>query len=152
MSDSERWRPHVTVATIVKKDGRYLLVYEKTENGLRYNQPAGHLEPNESIVDAAARETLEETSWGVKIDGFVRLSQYKAPSNDVTYVRVTFSATALRHYPSRPLDKGIENAVWLTKDEIKSRASQMRSPMVLEDIEFFEANNLLPLAYVQSVN
>jgi 8-oxo-dGTP pyrophosphatase MutT (NUDIX family) len=101
------FEPHVTVATVVEQEARFLLVEEWADNRLVYNQPAGHLEASESLQQAAIRETLEETGWAVALRGIVGVSLYTAPANGVTYFRTTFAATALQHH-NHPLDEGIE--------------------------------------------
>lgn len=142
------WYAHVTVATIVKKDDTFLLVHEQTDNGEKYNQPAGHLEPNETLYEAAIRETKEETGWDVELTGLVRVNQYTAPSNGVTYLRVTFLAHPTSFNENAKLDEGIIEAKWLQLEEIKQLGNQLRSPLVLSDIEFNCTQPTLPLHYV----
>lgn len=142
------WAPHVTVATLIERDNRYLLVYEEAEGRKVYNQPAGHLEPNETLTEAAIRETLEETAWTVTLTGVVGVNLYTAPSNNVTYFRTTFIGDAINHDPNRRLDKGIIDAVWLTYEEIVARKDQLRSPMTLQIIEDYRAGRRFPLAVV----
>ena len=129
------WAPHVTVATIVERDGRFLLVYEEAEGRKVYNQPAGHLEANETLIEAAIRETLEETGWDVKPEAVVSVRLYEAPTNGITYLRVTFAATAIAQHLDRALDNGIIEAVWLSREEIVARLPELRSPMTLEVID-----------------
>lgn len=148
----DNWYAHVTVATVIEKDEKYLLVHEHTESGNRFNQPAGHLEKSESLLEAAVRETKEETGWDVKVTGLVRVNQYTAPSNGVTYLRVTFSAKAIRHDPAYTLDDGIIGPVWLSFKEIKEKEKQLRSPLVISDIEFFQSQPPLPLDFVNCYN
>jgi 8-oxo-dGTP pyrophosphatase MutT (NUDIX family) len=142
------WAPHVTVATIVERDNRYLMVYEEADGNKVYNQPAGHLEPNETLQAAALRETLEETGWTVKLTGVVGLNLYTAPSNGITYFRTTFIAEALSQDPTRQLDTGIIEAVWLTYEELLARKDQLRSPMTLQIIEEYRAGRRFPLEVV----
>lgn len=139
------WAPHVTVATIVERDDRYLMVYEEAENRRVYNQPAGHLEPNETLIEAALRETREETGWTVKVTGVVGVNLYTAPSNGITYFRTTFIAEPLSLDAEQPLDTGILEAVWLTYEEILARKDQLRSPMTLQIIEEYRAGRRFPL-------
>lgn len=136
--------PHVTVATVVVKDQQFLLVEERVSGSLVYNQPAGHLESDETLQQAAVRETLEETGWEVKLKGVLGLSLYKAPANGVTYLRTCFIADACRHTPA-PLDEGIERAVWLDYEEILVRADRMRSPMVIASVQRYLAGDYYPL-------
>lgn len=131
------WQPHVTVATIVQDENRFLLVEEHNEavSHLVINQPAGHVEANETLIDAAIRETLEETGWTVEITGLLGIYTYTPPSmpND-TYYRFCFLANALSHDAQRPLDTGIERAVWLTLDELE-QTGRARSPLVIRCIQ-----------------
>lgn len=142
------WYPHVTVATVVENDGRYLLVHESSDGRLVYNQPAGHLDPDESLAQAALRETLEETAWDVQLTGFLGVCLYKSPYNGVTYLRNTFLATPLQHHPQRQLDRGIAAAVWLDYEQILQRRRQLRSPIVLQAIEEHRAGRNFPLDLV----
>lgn len=139
------WAPHVTVATVVIRDGRYLLVYEEADGKLVYNQPAGHLDPNESLQQAAIRETLEETGWNVRLTGVVGVNLYEAPSNGVTYLRTTFIAEAVSLDTDRTLDTGIVEAVWLTYEEIMERLAELRSPMTLQVINDYRAGKRFAL-------
>lgn len=142
------WAPHVTVATIVERDGRYLLVYENADGKQVYNQPAGHLDPNESLQEAAIRETLEETGWTVGLTGLLGINLYEAPSNGVTYMRTTFIAEAISHDTERKLDTGIIAAVWLTYEEILSRQAELRSSMTLQVIDDYRAGKFFPLSVI----
>lgn len=139
--------PHATVATIVEKDGKYLLVHEYSKGRLVYNQPAGHIETGESITDAAIRETQEETGWRVEPNAFVGVSVYHAP-NGISYIRNTLAATAIEHNPEQPLDEGIESAVWLSYEEICQRQDELRSPIVLKVIEDYREGKTYPLALI----
>lgn len=142
------WAPHVTVATIIEQDNRYLMVYEEADGKKVYNQPAGHLDPNETLKEAAIRETLEETGWSIELTGVVGVNLYTAPSNGITYFRTTFIAKALSHNTQRPLDTGIIEAVWLTYEELVARKDQLRSPMTLQIIEEYRAGRRFPLQVV----
>ena len=144
------FRPDVTVATIVARDGRFLTVEESVRGELRLNQPAGHLEPNESLAEAARRETLEETGWHVEIEHLVGVYQWTSTAGD-HFVRFTFAARDLRHDAHAPLDSGIVRAVWLTRDEIAGAGARLRSPMVLKSIDDWLAGRRLPLAAIQSL-
>lgn len=137
--------PHVTVATVVEQSGRFLLVRERIGGEEKLNQPAGHLEANESLQQAAVRETLEETGWEVEATGVVGIDLYQAPANGVTYVRTTFIARPLHHRPDAPLDTGIIGPIWLTPGEIRERAAQLRSPLVLKVIEDYLSGRRFPL-------
>lgn len=142
------WSPHVTVATIVERDNRYLMVYEESDGKKVFNQPAGHLDPNETLADAAIRETLEETGWTVNLTGVVGVNLYTAPGNGITYFRTTFIGQAISHDQSRKLDTGIIEAVWLTYEELIERKAQMRSPMTLQIIDDYRNGRRFPLSVV----
>ncbi|HAB01477.1 MAG TPA: NUDIX hydrolase, partial [Pseudomonas sp.] len=101
------WHPHITVATIVEDEGKFLFVEEFKAGQHVFNQPAGHLEPNETIAQAALRETLEETAWEVQLSGVVGIYLYTAPSNGVTYQRICFAARPVRHHHDLALHSGI---------------------------------------------
>jgi 8-oxo-dGTP pyrophosphatase MutT (NUDIX family) len=136
--------PHATVATIVEKDNKFLLVRERSQGRLVYNQPAGHIENGESILAAAIRETYEETGWHVSPKAFIGVSIYHAP-NGITYVRNTLSAAPTQHDADAPLDDGIEAAVWLSHAEIVELKAELRSPIVLKVIEDYMAGKSYPL-------
>jgi 8-oxo-dGTP pyrophosphatase MutT (NUDIX family) len=129
------WQPHITVATIVEHEGRFLMVEELKGGKLVLNQPAGHLDPNENLRDAAILETLEETGWDVELTAVTGIYLYLAPSNGVTYQRICFAAKALRHHPERALDTGIVGAPWFTREELASQPERWRSELVLRCID-----------------
>jgi len=142
------WAPHVTVATIIERDNRFLMVYEEADGKKVYNQPAGHLDPNETLKAAAIRETLEETGWTVTLTGVVGVNLYTAPSNGITYLRTTFIGEPVSHDQTRQLDTGIIEAVWLSYEELLARKDQLRSPMTLQIIEEYLAGRRFPLNVV----
>jgi 8-oxo-dGTP pyrophosphatase MutT (NUDIX family) len=139
------WRPDVTVASIVPHAGRFLLVEEAVRGELVLNQPAGHLEPDESLLDAACRETLEETGWSIELTDLVGIYQWMNPDNDSHFLRFTFAARLLRHDPQRRLDEGIVRALWLSRTEIAAEHARLRSPMVLRSVDDWLADKRLPL-------
>lgn len=142
------WQPHVTVATIVEKDNRFLLVEEFAGGELVFNQPAGHLDPNETLQQAAVRETFEETGWHIELQGIVGVALYEAPSNGVTYHRTTFFAKALEHDAAAKLDDGIQRAVWLSYEDILERSDRMRSKLVIKAIEQYRDGHQYPLSMI----
>lgn len=144
VAEPEVWRPHVTVATVVPRDGRFLLVEENVRDRLVLNQPAGHLDPAETLHDAALRETREETGWDVELTCLVGVQQWQAPGGD-QFLRFTFAAEALRHDPTRPLDTGIVRALWMTREEVAAAGERLRSPMVLAGIDDWLGGRRLPL-------
>ena len=131
---AEPWRPDVTVACVIERDGRFLVVEERVLDRLVVNQPAGHLDPDESLVEAAERETLEETAWRVRVNGLVAVYQWRNPDDGAAVVRFTFAAEALAHESERALDHGIVRALWLTQAEIESGRHALRTPMVARSI------------------
>jgi ADP-ribose pyrophosphatase YjhB (NUDIX family) len=143
------WQPHITVATIVEDQGRFLMVEEFKAGKHVFNQPAGHLEANESLLDAARRETLEETAWEVELTGVVGIYLYTAPSNGVTYQRVCFAARPLKHHPERTLDSDIVRAVWLTRDELQATPERWRSELVPRCIDDYLAGPPHSLALIR---
>jgi 8-oxo-dGTP pyrophosphatase MutT (NUDIX family) len=142
-------RPHITVATIVEDQGRFLMVEEFKAGKHVFNQPAGHLEANESLLDAARRETLEESAWEVELTGIVGIYLYTAPSNGVTYQRVCFAARPLKHHPQRPLDSDIVRALWLSRDELLAVPERWRSELVPRCIDDYLAGPLHSLALIR---
>jgi len=140
------WTPRVTVAAVVERDGRFLLVEEVADSRLVLNQPAGHLEHGESLLDACRRETLEETGWQVEPDAVVGLYRRIEPTTGITTLRVCFSACAVAHDPDRPLDTGIERAVWLTREELLADAARHRTELVLRCVDDYLAGARHPLA------
>lgn len=139
--------PHVTVATVVERNGSFLLVEERAAGQLVYNQPAGHLDPNETLQQAAIRETLEETGWLVELRGIVGLSLYTAPANGVTYMRTTFAASPMK-LTDNPLDEGIVRAVWLNHEEMLASRAKMRSPLVIASVEQYLAGKCYPMELI----
>ncbi|MFZ5492333.1 MAG: NUDIX hydrolase [Pseudomonadota bacterium] len=140
------WTPRVTVAAIVENDGRFLLVEELAQGQLVLNQPAGHLEHGESLIDACRRETLEETGWQVEPDAVVGLYRRIEPTTGITTLRVCFSARALRHDPDRPLDEGIERALWLSREELLASTGRHRTELVMRCLDDYLAGARHPLA------
>lgn len=144
-ADEDIWRPHVTVATVVPRDGRFLLVEEDVRGRIVLNQPAGHLDPDEPIQRAAIRETLEETGWDIELDCLLCVQQWRHAESGRQFVRFTFGAVPVRHHADRALDDGILRALWLTREEIAAEAARLRSPMVLASIDDWLAGHRLPL-------
>lgn len=148
---TERWKPSVTVAAVVHRevDGlrQYLLVEEMTPEGLRLNNPAGHLDPGEGPLEAAVRECLEETACVFTPQALlgVYLARFQRPGDDVTYVRFAYSGTAGAPDPQRALDAPIVRTLWLTPAEVRASAARHRSPLVLQCIEDDLAGRQLPL-------
>ena len=140
--------PHITVATIVERAGKFLMVKENSGGRLVYNQPAGHVEVRESLFDAAIRETLEETAWRVNLVQLLGIYQYTSPDNGITYIRHCFIAKAIEPRTERDLDEDIAEALWLSLDELEQREPQMRSPLVLEVIRDYLKGISYPLSLI----
>lgn len=143
------WQPDVTVATVVVDGGRLLMVEESAGGRLVLNQPAGHLEPDESLIQAAMRETLEETAWEVRLTAFVGAYQWRAPETGRHYLRFAFAAEPVVHHPERALDEGINRALWLTPGEVQAETHRHRSPLVWRAVSDFLAGRRQPLELLQ---
>jgi 8-oxo-dGTP pyrophosphatase MutT (NUDIX family) len=145
-----RFTPHITVATVIEKDGRFLFVKEHAEERVVLNQPAGILEMDESLIQAAIRETLEETGWDIEITQLIGIYLYTAPSNNVTYQRVCFAGRALAQRENYQLDEGIIAPTWLSRDELIEQQSLWRSPMVLRCIDDYLAGERFSLELLKA--
>lgn len=149
-----RWKPSTTVAAIIERDGRYLLVEENTPEGLRLNNPAGHLDPGESPAQGVAREALEETAHPFKPTALVGvyLSRFQraATGEDITYLRFAFCGELGEFDAERRLDHGIVRTLWMTPDELRASTERHRSPLVLHCIEDHLAGRRYPLDVVST--
>ncbi len=145
------WQPDVTVATVVAREGRFLMVEERVSGLNVYNQPAGHLEPDESLCAAAVRETLEETAWQVEIRAFIGAYQWKVPETGQHFLRLAFAAEPLQHLPGRTLDEGIVAAHWLLPEEIRALSHRHRSPLVWQTLQDHLNGQAHPLSAVQQL-
>ena len=139
------WKPNVTVAALIEREGRFLLVEEETDDGLRFNQPAGHLDEGESLATACAREALEETAWHFRPTALVGIYQWPRPQGDVTYLRFAFAGELGAHEAGRTLDTGILRAVWMKPDEIRATTDRHRSPLVAQCVDDYLAGRRFPL-------
>jgi NADH pyrophosphatase NudC (nudix superfamily) len=144
------WKPHVTVAAVIETDGRFLLVEETTDNGLAFNQPAGHLEPGEDLISAIKREVLEETAWQFEPEAVVAVQLWRRNPDFPSFVRFCFTGNVHNHDPKRQLDEGIIDLHWLTRDEISSKQQQLRSPLVLKSVDEYLEGHRYPLTLLQS--
>ncbi len=146
------WKPSVTVAAVVERDGRFLLVEEDTREGRRLNQPAGHLDPGESLAQAVVREALEETAHHVDpvacVGVYMSRNLDEKSGTDVTYVRFAFACRIVAHDAGRALDAGIVTALWLSPDEIRSRRDVHRSPLVMRTVDDYLAGKRYPLELI----
>lgn len=139
------WKPNVTVAAVIERDGRFLLVEEETRQGLRFNQPAGHWESNETLTAGTIREALEESAYDIEPQYLIGIYRWHASESDTTFLRFAFGGVVTAHHPERTLDAGIVRTVWLTIDEIRANQALHRSPLVLRCIEDYLANKRYPL-------
>ncbi|CAN4269098.1 MAG: hypothetical protein RLZZ434_46 [Pseudomonadota bacterium] len=143
-----QWMPHATVAAIVEDQGKFLLVEEETDRGNRYNQPAGHLEDNESLLAAVVRETMEETAYTFHPEALLGIYHWKHEHNDSTYLRFAYIGRVSHHQPTQALDEGIVRSVWMTVEEMREQAMLMRSPQVLKCVEDYLAGKRYPLEVI----
>lgn len=144
---------HNTVAAVIEDQGRFLMVEEHTENGLvAFNQPAGHLDPDEGLLEAVIRETREETGWEFLPEGIVGIYQWRVPPDGKTYLRFCFHGTCRDHRPDLPLDTGIIRALWMTHEELVSRQPHLRSPMVLRCIDDYLSGVSHPLSILHNLD
>ncbi len=144
------WKPHATVAAIVEKDDRFLMVEEDVEGEIVYNQPAGHLDPNENLIDAVIRETREETAWLFKPEALVGIYLWQQPGTERTFLRFAFVGQCSDHQQDQALDEGILRALWMSKDELL-QSGKLRSPMVIKNIDDYVAGKRYPLDVLSTV-
>lgn len=139
------WKPHVTVASVVEQAGRFLLVEEVVEGRRCYNQPAGHWEPGETLLDAVVRETLEETGYDFRPEYLIGVYHWEHPGKDLTYLRFSFGGSIGAQRPNYPLDEGIIGPVWMTVEEVVAQSPQHRNVMVQRCINDYQAKKRYPL-------
>lgn len=145
------WKPHVTVAAVIERDNRFLIVEEESAGQIVFNQPSGHLEPNESLIDACIRETKEETRWQVKPLGIIGIYRWTHPVRSQTTLRICFSAEAETHDDNAALDQGVLDALWLTRDELLLQPNKLRSNLVMRCIDDYLSGSLMPLSMVADI-
>jgi 8-oxo-dGTP pyrophosphatase MutT (NUDIX family) len=153
----ETWLPHVTVAAIVERDGRFLVVEEHTANGLRLNQPAGHLEAGETLLQAVIRETLEETAHPFAPEALVGMymTHFERPGSEgvtagVTYLRFTYCGTSGAPDAARVLDPDIVRTLWMSADELRACPERHRTPLVMQCVDDYLAGRRFPLDFVHT--
>lgn len=139
------WKPHATVAAIVERDNRFLIVEEMSAGKVVYNQPAGHLDPDESLITAAIRETQEETAWQFTPEYISGIYRWDQKSTDRCFLRVAFVGSCKNHNKDQKLDAGIIKALWLTRDELVAQQDKLRSPLVLRCIDDYLEGKKYPL-------
>lgn len=152
MSKERQWKPNVTVAAVVERDGRFLLVEEQTSDGTRYNQPAGHLEAGESLQDAVIRETLEESAWRFKPTALVGIYQYHQADSGISYLRFAFTGELADHDAGRKLDTGIVRTLWMPAAEIRANRAKHRSPLLMQCVDDYLAGRRYPLQLLYTHN
>ena len=140
------WKPNTTVAAVIEKDGRFLMVEEQTADGIRINQPAGHLEDGETLFDAVRRETMEETAYEFTPKELLGIYHWQRTDRDITYLRFAFIGELGQHHVGKSLDKGIIRAVWMNLEELKSSHAIHRSPQVLKCVEDYLFGKAFPLS------
>lgn len=144
------WKPHVTVAAVIEREGRFLLVEEKTERGIMFNQPAGHLEEHESLIEAVKREVFEETAWQFEPEHLIATQIWRRSNKHPTYLRFCISGACHSHQPEHKLDDGIIATHWLSQDEIAAQTKRLRSPLVAIAVDEYLEGMRYPLSLLQS--
>ena len=144
------WKPHVTVAAIIERDQRFLMVEEHTEQGRRFNQPAGHLESGESLLDAVTREVQEETGWHFAPETLIAVQLWRKTSDHPTFLRFCFAGQLLKHDEQRALDPDIIATHWLSRAQLASNPEDLRSPLVLRSIDEYLSGQRYPLALLHT--
>jgi len=139
------WKPHVTVAAVVERQDRFLLVEELDAGNRVLNQPAGHLEDGESLLAAVRREVLEETAWQFEPQTIVGIYRWRHPQRRITFLRFTFAGTLLAHDSGRQLDPDIEQVIWMSHAGIRAQTDSLRSPLVLRSVDDYLAGKSWPL-------
>jgi 8-oxo-dGTP pyrophosphatase MutT (NUDIX family) len=143
------WKPHVVVAAVAERDGRFLIIEEEVRGQRVYNQPAGHLDPGESLVAAVIRECLEESAYHFTPSALIGVYQWVTPDNR-QFLRFSFAGAVDPVPAKRALDHGIVAAHWFTHAEIEALGPKLRSPAVLRTIADYQAGVRFPLALLDS--
>lgn len=144
-------RPDLTVAAIVERDGRFLLIEERAGNAMVFNQPAGHVERGEELIAAVIRETLEETAWSFRPEALTGIYLWEQPEKQKSFLRFTFCGQVTTHDPQRRLDRGIARAVWMDRAQIAARGPRLRSPLVLKCIDDYLEGRRYSVNLVQTL-
>lgn len=146
------WMPHVTVAAIISRKNRFLMVKEKSDQGTVINQPAGHWEKGETLVEAVIRETREETAYHFVPEGLIGCYQWEMPAKNTTYLRFCFYGHVTDHDPAQGLDQGIISADWCSLEELEKESSRMRSPLVLACVNDYLGGKRYPLSLLHFIS
>ncbi len=144
-------RPELTVAAVIERDGCFMFVEEQIRGRLLINQPAGHVEPGETLLQAVSRETLEETAWTFVPESMVGIYLWSRGRGQPTFLRVAYAGRCDQHHEHRALDTGIERVLWLSRDELLARTSQLRSPMVLRAVDDYLAGIRHPTDLIREI-
>ncbi len=144
------WKPHVTVAAVIERDGKFLLVEEHTSSGLQFNQPAGHLEESESLIAAVKREVKEETAWHFEPEYLVSIQLWRKKPRSPSFLRCCFAGQCHSHDPNQALDEGVVATHWLTQEEIHNLRHRMRSPLVAIAVEEYLSGQRYPITLLKS--
>jgi ADP-ribose pyrophosphatase YjhB (NUDIX family) len=145
------WKPHVTVAAIIERDRRFLLVEEHTPNGLAFNQPAGHLEQGEDLISAVKREVAEETAWQFEPESITAVQLWRRTPQASTFLRICFTGHCHSYNPALPLDAGIVATHWLSREEIEKNRRRLRSPLVLQSVDAYLNGQRFPLTLLKTL-
>ena len=137
--------PDITVAAVTETEGRFLVVEERINRRLVFNQPAGHVEQGETLLEAVVREVREETAWGFKPQAVLGVYLWRNPATGRAYMRFAFTGAVLDHDAAQPLDRGIVCAHWFSRDDLLEREPRLRSPLVLRCIEDYLGGTRMPL-------
>ena len=151
MTETGVWKPHTTVAAIIERNNQFLIVEEVCAGKTVYNQPAGHLELDESLIQAAIRETREETAWAFKPEYITGIYRWQQPHSERCYLRVAFAGSCYDYQQNQPLDNGIIRATWLSRDELAAAPDKLRSPMVLNCIDDYFKGRQYPLELLTDI-
>lgn len=144
------WKPHVTVAAVIEREQKFLLVEEHTPRGLQFNQPAGHFEENEDLVAAIKREVTEETAWHFEPEHLISVQLWRRSPQEDTFIRVCFSGQCHSYNPNQALDEGIIATHWLSRDEIAANSHRLRSPLVLISVDNYLRGQRYPLTLLET--
>ena len=149
--EKQIWHPHVTVAALVEREGKFLMVEESIDGKNVFNQPAGHLEDGESLIDAVIRETQEETAWKFIPEALTGIYRWQHPENGETFLRHCYSGSVSEHQPEQTLDDGIIRSHWLSYEALQQQQENLRSPLVLQCINDYLAGQRYPLDLIKDI-
>lgn len=144
-------RPDLTVAAVIERDGQFLFVEERVGAQLVFNQPAGHVERGEALLEAVVRETLEESAWTFSPDALLGVYLWEQPERERSFLRFAFRGQVSAHDPRRRLDRGIRRALWMTREELAARSERLRSPMVMRCVDDYLAGHRYPLDVLRRI-